>query len=579
MTINISSDFFTSDIKLSLTKLSFCDTTLKGLEQWLTNLPAIQLGDTSKLLFSALQEIFALDCDEILRFDLMQTMRPSLEQILSVLEKNLSQNISLTTGHHQNIIDLAQQFRCYIAKIYSHIAFSTHQQLNENNFSLLAFRHKKRLIKTRTHSIYTALLQFSLLKYQQLMLYHNAFVGQWRLAHQLYMIAYQHHFDHDVIVEQELDTIKKVYKQINLLDLLNTHQIRPVEIHALYQCSFQWINLIHINAEENTLSRYFLNTKKDYPPVLNSLHLNKTTQDFFIETQGLLEHINLINLPQHRALSKVERNFLSPSLIFHVQNLLNNTPERRYERYVFSSTIQLTFGLQSAHYYLSQTKDFEQTLQLDTKIKSQTNSKMLATWNSDIQTNSVQQSFVRLDQEAKHIYSCNIIDISVNGYRMRWNGEIPKQLRTGEFLLIQENPLSPWRGGTIRWLKQMPDQHIEFGVEVLSQDLTPCAVQLIGNNGTKNYHPALLLKNNTLNEVTLSLIVPGSQMCKEHQNVFLRFNQKQIKIYFTKAKLISQSFTQLDFEFLNESDYTIIDDFVQQHAETIKKQDLWESLK
>ncbi len=575
MATNISSDFFTAPIELSLDQLSFCDTTLKGFDKWLSSLSSIQLGDTSKALFDALEEIFFLKCVETFRFELMYILHPYLEQVLGVLEKNLAhQDLA---GHNENVIDLAQQFRCYIARIYSHIAFSTHNELVDNEFSLFSFRHKKNLIKTRLLSSFLALEQFSFLKYQQLVLYRNAFIGQWRTAHHLYNIAYEHKFDLDDISQiikmaQSLNCICKVYKQINLLDLLNTHQVRPIEIHALYQCSFQWIDLIHLNSQESALSRYFLNIKKDFPPVLNNLHLNKTQQDFFIETQGLLEHINLINLPQHRALSKVERAFLSPSLIFHVQNLLNNTPERRYERYTFSSTIQLTFGLQSAHYYLSHTQKFEDTLALTTKIKFQANSKLLSTWNSEVKTS--QHSIV---QETKHIYSCKILDISINGYRMRWQGSPPAQLRTGEFLLIQENNKSPWRGGTVRWLKQMPNKHIEFGVEILSQELTPCAIQISTHH--KNYHPALLMKNSILNEITLSLIVPGSQMCKEHQNVFLRIQQSQVKVYFTKARMISQSFTQLDFEFLNEEDSTIVNQFIEQHAETIKKQDLWESLK
>ena len=578
MATNISSDFFTASLELKLDDLSFCDMNLKSLDKWLTELPSVQLGDTSKALFGAVEEIFALKCDETFRFDAIYALHPYLEQILGVLEKNLAHRD--LAGHNENIIDLAQQFRCYMARIYSHIALSTHNELFNNEFSLFSFRYKKNLTKIRLLSTFFALEQFSLLKYQQLVLYRNAFIGQWRIAHNLYHIAYEHKFDLDSISQitkmaHSLNCIGKVYKQINLLDLLNTHQIRPIEIHALYQCSFQWIDLIHLNSQESALSRYFLNIKKDFPPVLNNLHLNKTQQDFFIETQGLLEHINLINLPQHRALSKIERAFLSPSLIFHVQNLLNNTPERRYERYTFSSTIQLTFGLQSAHYYLSHTQKFEDTLFLDTKIKFQANSKLLSTWNSEIRSSQPTPTY--LDQEAKHIYSCNILDISVNGYRMRWRGSLPQQLRTGEFLLIQENHKSPWRGGTIRWLKQMPDKHIEFGVEILSQELTPCAVQISTQN--KNYHPALLMKNNVLNEMNLSLIVPGSQMCKEHQNVFLRVQQTQVKIYFTKAKLISQSFTQLDFEFLNEDDSTIVNQFIEEHAETIKKQDLWESLK
>ena len=279
MATNISSDFFTASLELKLDDLSFCDMNLKSLDKWLTELPSVQLGDTSKALFGAVEEIFALKCDETFRFDAIYALHPYLEQILGVLEKNLAHRD--LAGHNENIIDLAQQFRCYMARIYSHIALSTHNELFNNEFSLFSFRYKKNLTKIRLLSTFFALEQFSLLKYQQLVLYRNAFIGQWRIAHNLYHIAYEHKFDLDSISQitkmaHSLNCIGKVYKQINLLDLLNTHQIRPIEIHALYQCSFQWIDLIHLNSQESALSRYFLNIKKDFPPVLNNLHLNKT---------------------------------------------------------------------------------------------------------------------------------------------------------------------------------------------------------------------------------------------------------------------------------------------------------------
>ena len=59
-----------------------------------------------------------------------------------------------------------------------------------------------------------------------------------------------------------------------------------------------------------------------------------------------------------------------------------------------------------------------------------------------------------LDRQAKQIHNADVLDISVNGYRIKWTGETPKNLKTGEFILVQENSQSPWRAGVIRWIKQ-----------------------------------------------------------------------------------------------------------------------------
>ncbi len=69
----------------------------------------------------------------------------------------------------------------------------------------------------------------------------------------------------------------------------------------------------------------------------------------------------------------------------------------------------------------------------------------------------------------------NVLDISVNGYRIKWTGVTPENLKTGEFILVQENTQSQWRGGVIRWIKQSTEKSLEIGLEILAQDIFPCS--------------------------------------------------------------------------------------------------------
>ncbi|WP_111892513.1 GTPase [Acinetobacter sp. MB5] len=583
-TIN-QSDFFTAPIEQYRTELSFCAANVKGIQEWLLRLPSIHLGDSSKSLLNAVIEILELKCEEPLRFELIQSLHLSLEQVLGTLEKYFLSDVASVMNHNESIVELAQQFRCYMARTYIHIAFESHAQLISKQFSLFAFRQKKQLQDIRSLSTYYALQQLSLLKFQQQVLYKSSLVGQWRIGHQLFILAEYNDFHLEDINYlhgsiNQLTNIYQVYNQINLLDILNTHQIRPIEIQSLYQCTYQWVQLLELTKKESTTSRYIIDPNKDFPPVLNNMEIKKGSDCYFIETQALLDHINLANLPQNRNISPTEKHYLSSSLIFHVQNVLNNIPERRYERYDYISTIQLAFGLQSAHYYLSHATHFEDTLQLNSRVHlQQNNSKFLSGWNDEPSSSNHKSLYSVLDQETKQIHTCTVMDISINGYRIRWTGDVPKQLRAGEFILVQENAQSPWRGGVIRWLKQASTKHLEFGIEILSQDLTPCAVQLSGDRNTVLYHHAILLSNQVLNKTHLSIVVPGHQTFKPQQGINLRLDNQQIKIYLNDIKLISQSFSQFDFELLNDNEQVILEQYIQQHAETIKKQDVWESLK
>lgn len=599
-TQNLSPDFFTIPNETTRETLSFCETNVKSLQQWADQLNSSQLGDSSKALLNAIVEISELDCAPELRYQFLQSLHSLLEQTISFLEKNFIGSYTLNIHHQEGVTDLTQLFRCYIARIYNHIANDLDQTLNHAKFSIFSVLKRKNLQQIRIVSIYLALEQLNLLRYQQLLLYKGALIGQWRCAHQLYKISQDNDFDDQDIKSKHTffssiktsQTILDVYKQMCLLDILNTHQVRPVEIYELYQCSFQWVKFLKLSLKENNFSRYIIDLNKDFPPVMNHFQNDMEDDVLYLETQSLYEHINLVNLPGQKSLSKIEQQNLTSSLVFHTLNILNNSPERRFERYNFTSNICITFGLQSAHYYLSNGKEFEDTLEKLKDFPKSSESRQTSPWHSELQSSmwdtDVKKQQKPLakpkkqsidDESQKQIYSCTIIDISVNGYRMKWTQEIPKQLRTGELILVQENKQSPWRAGVIRWLKQVKNHHIEFGIEILSQDITPCAVQLFVNKTSTSYHPALLVRKDVLNEVSLSIIVPGSQVFKEQQTVSLRLGKKEIKIYLMNAKLINQSFTLLEFDLLDDSDEVTLNTFLEKHAESLKKLDLWDSLK
>ena len=184
-----------------------------------------------------------------------------------------------------------------------------------------------------------------------------------------------------------------------------------------------------------------------------------------------------------------------------------------------------------------------------------------------------------LDRQAKQIYNAEVIDISVNGYRIKWTGETPKNLKTGEFILVQENSQSPWRGGVIRWIKQSAEKSLELGLEILTQDIYPCAVFIKTDRHTGHYHPALLVQSTQVNEVNTTLILPSLQLLRDKQTVQLRLGEEELKVFLIKPLLITQSFMRFDFELLNDQQQPLLDGFIQKQVNEVKNHDLWEALK
>jgi len=578
---NALSDIFHNQTSRTRERLSFCEANIKDLNEWVTTLSIMQLGDTSKALFTAILELNELNCSETLRFDLIQTLHPTINNVLASLEKNFFNQGVISTDRNEHIIELAMLLRCYFASIYLNIAQTSHEQLQRQKFSLFSFKQKKNLQTARILATFHALQQLTNLLYQQHMLYSEPVKGQWLIAHQLYETAVQYKYhltniNHIQGVQHPLANITQAYAQLILLDIFNTNQIRQSEIQALFQCSFDWARMIQILPKDSALTKYVVDPTKDHPPVYNKKQSSNFNPSIFISTQALLEHVTATMHKNAQYMSKNEKIYLSPALKFHVQTILGTTAQRRHERYEYNAALQICFGLSTAHFYLSKAKNFEETLQLNNNYNLQSESKVLSNLEKKEQQTS---SYQRLSRESKTIYQTTVLDISVNGYRIKWSGEAPKNLRTGEYILVKETLHGQWRGGVIRWIKQSTEKSLELDLEILSQAMFPCAVHIQAERHTRNYHPALLLQTQNLEEIQNTLILPGSQIFREQQTIYLRLGTEEIKVYLLKAQLITQSFIQFQFELLNEQQQHLLDQFMLKKNSNANNQDLWEALK
>ena len=580
---NAFSDIFQIPTVLRRDKLSFCDSNTKSLNEWISTLAIMQLGDTSKALFSALLELSELECSETLRFDLIQTLHPTIENVLGSLEKNFFNQGVITSDRNEHIIELAMLLRCYFAAIYINIVRRSSDQLEHQKFSFFALNQKKNLQTARTLATFQALQQLTQLLYQQHMLYSEPVAGQWLIAHQLYDAAVTHKYHHTTLEQPagkpSLNNVAQAYAQLILMDIFNTNQIRQSEIQALFQCSFDWAKMLQLLPKETELTKYVVDTSKDHPPIYNKKQSSGFNPNIFISTNSLLDHVTATLHKNAEYISKNEKIYLTPALKFHVQTILGTTAERRHERYECSAQLHICFGLLTAHFYLSKAKNFAETLQLEHGYGLQSESRFLSSWDKKESSDNQESSIQRLSRESKAVYQADILDISVNGYRIKWTTEAPKNLRTGEYILVKETSHGHWRGGVIRWLKQSSEKSLELGLEVLAQDIFPCAVRIQSDRHVSNYHPALILKNQNLDETKTTIILPGSQIFREQQAVHLRLGKEEVKVYLLTAQLITQSFVQFDFELLNEEDEPSLQKFMAQKNMDTNDQDLWEALK
>lgn len=564
-----------------LEKLSFAKATIKDVSLWVSNLSLMQLGDTSRTLFEALIEIRNLKCEETLRYELVEILRPALSAVIESLEKQFLHQGFITNERNEQVIELVIQLRFHWSMIYLEIARRVHERLLKDDFGFFAFKLKKDLKNTRVLATYQAVGQISGLIFQHQILYHDYPIGIWLASHQLYAMAEKEGY-HNLNISQfqtntnaQLSSVHLMYSQILLLNILNPNQLRQSEIQSIYLCSFDWCKLIQLTNTETPTSNYIIDKEKDLPPIHNN-HIQQVYEShFFINTQKLLEHVNQSLTKNASFLSKTEKMHLNAPIKFHLQNILGNVVERRHERYEYNAPIDMCFGLSTAHFYLSHGKNFNESLDIDGRFDLQSNSQILQKWNEPENIQENQQ----INRMNRQIYSANVMDISVNGYRLKWTGEVPKSLRTGELVLVKENAQLHWRLAVIRWIKQTADKNLELGLEILAQEIYPIAVTIIADKNTINYHPALLLTNQLFEQRKNTIIVPGAQMFKAKQSVTIRFQTNEIKIYLEQSLLITQSFNHFEFDLFDDVHSAMIEAFKEHHASLSKSKDIWDALK
>ena len=215
----------------------------------------------------------------------------------------------------------------------------------------------------------------------------------------------------------------------------------------------------------------------------------------------------------------------------------------------------MCFSLFTAHYYLSK-KNFIETLYLDYPVSLQYYAGIITASNAP-QTDTPPA----IQHDHKTIYQTNILDISLNGYRIEWNNDAPALLKTGEYILVKEASHRQWRGGVIRWLKHSQNQAIKLGLEVLAQEMYPCAVRIQTNTQTNYYCPALIVKTQNLDEIKMTLILSNSSIFQPRQSIDIRLGKQEIKLYLLNAQLMTQSFLQFEFELCYKEHAVILEQF------------------
>lgn len=582
MTVKLEK-LFQESVDLNIKQLTYISNFKTDTRNWANQLMQLDLGEAAKQVFVTLLELRSLNCSDLSRWKILQNIEPDLQHLFSSLEHHYLNNAMIDTLRDQQIADLVLEIKCQHALLYRDMAKRVQHQLENHKFSIFELSRKKKLTILRTYCAYAVIKLLTDLLYSLQLIYFDEPKHFWHTAYDNIWMARAFKFDKekiDVSLEKyqaQQENIENAFIELALLSLLNNHKLRQEDLKHLKNCLPFWLHLVKISNDPHPEAKFCCNLFEDRAPSPVLSKFTDQRDSIYLNATELLNYIESTMQPNSAYFSKEEQQNLNIVIKSHILTTLNNDGVRKNTRFADEGNVELALGISAAHYFLSGAKHFKESLMRESDLTIQNSALNISDLANDQEWKLSSKTFEqRYNAEITKIYQSHIVNRSNNGFCLSWQNSLPKHLRTGDFILLREQSDQPWSGALIRWLKNTDQQNVEFGVEIVVNKMAPVAVSLGKKTAEVIYHPAILTidDNNKF-----SLILPSPQIFHENQNLTLRFGTEELRIFLKQCISLVQSCARFDFDLLEQSKLTLLNDYFESQVNNIDTQDLWEALK
>ena len=497
----------------------------KKLQSWVDELPLMNMGETSRLLYQYIQELNRLQQPSSQRLQLLEVIRPAIINCCRSLSKHYLNQSLVLPDKARRVASLAQALQTHLASGYKLTAVRSVKHLREKD-------GKARLAKS-IHRAISALTDTLIRSYQ---LYFPVPRHLWLELHQLFLLAEMNDVHQMEIEDSEFKVVQSssvmdAYGRALLMATAKPNQLRQQEIAVVYEATEEWGAYLEIKKAWGDSDLFVFDLQQDRPPTYRT-HVSMAGED-----SRYMDSALLISRLGQAAAGKPVEDFRLPkgmtdNLLAHLQQAWGALTERSFQRVGQAGSIDVCLGLLALHTHLTGGVDFEKLVRgerLEVLAPGEADNPFLtgraaarpgmadeedpwsrafdggshrmsndaAMENIDLSkiTNAVRQkaeetgSLVQAEKA-----TCEKVNASPGGYCLQWQGDSPAQLRTGEILGVRELGQNEWAIGVVRWVKQLASQGAQFGVELLAPRATPVGARAVRKTGDAgNFMRALML--------------------------------------------------------------------------------------
>lgn len=559
--------------------LSFSAPQPKKVKEWVEGLPQMNVGETAKRLYAAIQELNRLKTDADTRFQLMEIMRGPIRFICKSLEKHFLNKSVILPPKEAKIAGLAQALQNHLATGYKAVSMQLLPRVKNLD------KEAKKLCQRAIHRAMCEENQVLLRSFQ---LYFPAPPGYWREMHLLYLIAQRFGMLEQLCDDPEEkgweSSIYEAYERALLLATAKPNQLRQQQIEQVHDAARYWAKFASVTDAQSSSGLFAIDVTSDSPPIYQSLMKRSTLPHNlrFFDASALSDHLRmLLQLPagqQH------------PVATFHAPDKFPNDlariliqawgvlTERAFTRIDEHGQLTLCLGLSATHYFVSGRTDFNKMIQGGASIlegdsanrfiqRGPTNrrdqfeshdvwgpqiNRTVQVPDAAINYSIEQHTSDKLGEEKDKYpqYHCEVINTSPGGFCLSWKQDVPPQVKTGEIVGIMEIDKNHWSIGVIRWVKQFKNEGARMGIELIAPKAEACGTQVVHKKGgVTEYMRTLMLPELRAIGQPATLITPNIAFHVGYK-VNISENGAVSKAQLIKQVTSTASFSQFQFKML-----------------------------
>lgn len=542
-----------------LSTLSFCEPTSRHMQQWVTQLPMVNLSEASRQLYHAIIELNQLVTGPEERLKLAEIIRPAILFVCGALGRHYLNKPVFLPKNALKVSRLAAALTNQLAIAYKIIIFDIVNGPNATS------RKEKKILLVSIERALSCLADGILTSLQ---LYSSAPVNHWHQIHQLYLIAETRQILDIEISDQQRryfdkSTIADTYKRVLMLGCCRANQLRQADIRQIYDATEWWAKHVILEPLSGS-SEFTLDTDGDKPPAhANMMSTAKASPSLRgLNFSRLLDYLNNYLVQSESNLDAYVKGITVPKtlgrdIVRHLVSAWHSPTDRSHRRLPNNKPVALCVGFRATHYRASGGIDFE------TQLQKNLNSFEVAdpapgkttpifegrdvvtvrdykdVWadsfdarNKDFKdhsvptTDTVEYREPAADEEEENepaflsngedvgaggiTYHAQLVDASPTGYCIRWKDHIPQEIKAGEAISINERMGHTWSAGVIRWIRQISSTESLMGVELFAPGAIPCGAKVITHQKKKSdYMRALLIPASPSIRQPASLITPN----------------------------------------------------------------------